>query len=128
MKKLIATLLVLCSFSVSAEWVLVKSNAENDKTFFDPKTIGIYEKYRKVWVLVNFATPTQLGADNAMSKSTYYKFDCKDSRYAVVAELFSSEPGGGGKVLKNVSESEDKWMSASKGSTLHSALELVCAK
>ena len=128
MKKLIPLLGLLASLSASAEWVYVTSNAEKDKTFFNPKTIGVYENYRKAWVLVNFAKPQPVETLSASSKSTYYKFDCAGSRFAVIAELTTSELGGEGKILKKVSASEDVWTTAMNNDPLKPAMEAVCSK
>ena len=128
MKKTIAAVIALCCFSASAEWVYIKNNVEGDKTFFDPKTIGIYETYRKAWVLINFAKPEKLGSDLAMSKSVYYKFDCKDTRLSVIAELTSAEPGGSGKLIKNVSFTDDTWVKPIKDEVMSKTLEQVCAR
>jgi hypothetical protein len=128
MKKILFAAMALCCFSASAEWVHVKNNSEGDKTFFDPKTIGIYETHRKAWVLVNFSKPEKSGSEPALSKSIYYKFDCKDARISVIAELTSSEPGGAGKQIKNVSFTEDVWVKPTKDEVMHKTLEQVCAR
>ncbi len=128
MKKIISLLMLLSTLTVHAEWIYVTSNSDKDKIFFDPKTIGVYENYRKAWVLVNFAKPQTVGADSASSKSTYYKFDCNGKRFSVVAELTTSEMGGEGKILTKVSASEDVWVTATKEDSLKVAMESVCSK
>ena len=128
MKKIISLLMLLSTLTVHAEWIYVTSNSDKDKIFFDPKTIGVYENYRKAWVLVNFAKPQPVETLSASSKSTYYKFDCAGSRFAVIAELTTSELGGEGKILKKVSASEDVWTTAISNDPLKAAMEAVCSK
>ena len=99
-----------------------------DAVFYDPKTIGVYENYRKVWLLFNFAKPLDVGSEQGQSKTGYYKVDCKSQKYSMVAELISSQPGGEGKILQRTQVEEDKWSSYANDDVWKSVTDAVCTR
>ena len=119
--------LIFC-FSAQAQWIQVVKNSDKDAFFYDPSTLGIYENYRKVWTLVNYGQAMPKGTEKIMSKSSYYKFDCQASRYAVVAEISTSEPGGAGKIVDRVQASEDKWIDLSSNENLLAVSKAACSR
>lgn len=128
MKKILCLFVGMFAIVAHAEWIQVVKTSAKDTYFFDPSTLGIYENYRKVWTLVNFGKAQKFGTEDAMSKSGYYKFDCQGARYAVVAEISTSEPGGAGKIVDRVQSSEDKWLALAGQENLLAVSKAACSR
>ena len=69
MKRIGIVWLIFFACSASAEWIQVAVKSTKDSIFYDPKTIGVYENYRKVWLLFNFAKPLDVGSEQGQSKT-----------------------------------------------------------
>ena len=128
MKRIGIVWLIFFACSASAEWIQVAVKSTKDSIFYDPKTIGVYENYRKVWLLFNFAKPLDVGSEQGQSKTGYYKVDCKSQKYSMVAELISSQPGGEVKILQRTQVEEDKWSSYANDDVWKSVTDAVCTR
>ena len=60
MKKLLATLLILCAGPVWAEWVDYGKSEDGDRHYFDPSTIKGRDT-KRVWTRVEAATKPPSG-------------------------------------------------------------------
>ena len=128
MKRFGFVFLACLSWAAHAEWIQVPVKSTKDAVFYDPKTIGVYENYRKVWLLFNFAKPLSVGSEQGLSKSGYYKVDCKSQKYSMVAEIISSQPGGEGKILQRTQIEEDKWAHYGNDETWKVVADNVCTR
>ena len=80
MKKLLATLLILCAWPVWAEWVEYGKSEDGDRYYFDPSTIKGRDT-KRVWTRVESATKTPSGW---LSARALEEWDCPNERKRIL--------------------------------------------
>lgn len=104
MKKLVATLLILCVGPVWAEWVLYNSSIDGDAQFFyDPTTVK-GGNIKKAWTKTELKKPLKGPQGNAFSLRTYDEFDCVNERMRTLSFEAFSERNFAGQTLYRSSE------------------------
>jgi hypothetical protein len=122
MKKLLATLLILCAGPVWAEWVLYGVSGSS-KHFIDPSTIR-GTTLKKAWGKVEYETPDEL--DGRLSVRRLIEFDCSDEKLRLLQ--FTAFDGSNltGRVVKTMRFRDPEWVYAAPGTIAASGIEIVC--
>lgn len=123
MKKLLATLLILCAGPVWAEWVLY-GDTGSTKHFFDPSTIR-GTTLKKAWTKMEYKTP---GKDDWLSVRRLIEFDCSDEKLRHLQISVFDGPNLTGRVLETMTLRNPEWVYAAPGTTNASVIKIVCGK
>jgi hypothetical protein len=122
MKKLLATLLILCAGPVWAEWVEYGKSEDGDRYYFDPSTIKGRDT-KRVWTRVESATKTPGGW---LSARGLEEWDCPNERRRILQlETF---------LQSNLRQSKDThsgpfdWLYISPGTFGKNLFNKVCGK
>jgi hypothetical protein len=124
MKKLFLVCLMLLAGSVWAEWIKA-DESEEAQFFYDPSTIRIEGKMRRVWRLQNLK---QRGQYSEMSRRMRMEYDCMNERSRILADSFHSEPMAGGKTLHSDDTDDIIWREIPPGTIAAVMLQIVCSK
>jgi hypothetical protein len=122
MKKLLATLLILCAGPVWAEWFEF-GDSGSSKHFIDPSTIR-GTTLKKAWGKVEYETPDEL--DGRLSVRRLIEFDCSDEKLRLLQ--FTAFDGSNltGRVVKTMRFRDPEWVYAAPGTIAASGIEIVC--
>ena len=121
MKKLLATLLILCAGPVWAEWFEF-GDSGSSKHFIDPSTIR-GTTLKKAWTKTEFETPDK---DGWLSMRRLIEFDCSDEKLRLLQ--FTAFDGSNltGRVVKTMRFRDPEWVYAAPGTIAASGIEIVC--
>jgi hypothetical protein len=104
MKKLLATLLILCAGPVWAEWVLYGVSGSS-KHFIDPSTIR-GTTLKKAWTKTEFETPDK---DGWLSMRRLIEFDCSDEKLRTLQFDAFDGPNLTGRILETMTFRDNEW-------------------
>lgn len=124
MKKLLATLLILCAGPVWAEWVLIAANNDGDRIFYDPLTIR-GQTIKRTWTKWELKTINDLGM---RSGRLLVEIDCPNERSRNLQHTTFDEPGLNGKVVNQQTISSPQWEYVEPGSVFATVFKTVCGK
>lgn len=123
MKKLLVTLLILCTGPVWAGWVLYEDSGSS-KHFIDPSTIR-GTTLKKVWKKTEFETP---GNDGWRSFRSFYEIDCSDKKSRLLQLSAFDGPNLTGRVLETYTYRDSEWVYAAPETIMATSIEIVCRK
>ena len=121
MKKLLATLLILCAGPVWAEWFQY-GDSGSSKYFIDPSTIR-GTTLEKAWTKVENETPDE---DGWLSVRRLIEFDCSDEKERLLQFSAFDGPNLTGRVLEAHTYRDSEWVYAAPGTIAASGIEIVC--
>jgi hypothetical protein len=105
MKKLLATLLILCAGPVWAEWVQYSVNDQGEKFFFDPSTIR-GKTIKKVWMKQELLSKNEFGW---LSYRALNEVDCANERVRSLGATGFSKPKLSGDAVHNFTFPDPSW-------------------
>jgi len=103
MKKLVATLLILCAGPIWAEWVLTSVHHDGGQIFYDPTTVK-GGNIKKAWTKTELKKPIKGPKGDALSFRVYHEFDCVNDRIRTLSFEAFSERNLAGQVIERSSE------------------------
>ena len=119
-------LLVLVCSTAHADWIRAGSD-DMASIYVDPVTRQRKASLVKMWVLVDYQKPRQLGSGSVGSKESHKEFDCKTAQQrALYTATFSGRKGDG--KLVDVSTMIEKWMPIIPGSLEAEELKYACQR
>ena len=125
MKKLLATLLILCAGPVWAEWVLYDNSSDgNAQFFYNPSTVKGGD-IKRAWHKIELKKPAKGSEGNALSFRYYTEFDCVDEKIRALQFEAFSETNLAGKTLSKLSE-KTNWEYVPPNTGLETLLNKVC--
>lgn len=102
--RLLPILLMLLSFSASAEWLLFSKADNGDKHYVDLSKMQTNKHLVSIFSLVNLS---QTSSDGLSSNQTHEEFDCSKERVRTLSSTGHSEHFARGDVLHNQSTPSD---------------------
>lgn len=124
MKKLLATLLILCAGPVWAEWVMVMEWQDGGSHFYDPSTIR-GQNIKRVWTRVEISTKNNSGW---RSTRVLVEIDCPDERYKNLQFTAYDEPGLKGRLVDQRTFSSPEWVYVEPETAFSAIFKIVCRK
>ncbi|RPH78357.1 MAG: hypothetical protein EHM80_10435 [Nitrospiraceae bacterium] len=102
---LLATLLMLSSEPVCAEWVLTSGDDEAGlKVYVDPATIRRNGNLAKMWQLYDYKTVQTVAGDSLLSMKRFNEYDCTEARTRTLGYTWFSGNMGNGNVVYSTME------------------------
>ena len=127
MKKLLATLLILCAGPVWAEWVLYENSIDGDAQFFyDPSTVK-GGNINRAWDKTELKKPAKGSQGYALSFRAYNEFDCVNEKVRTLQFEAFSETNLAGKTLSRFSEPSN-WEYVAPRTIQKTLFNKVCGK
>ncbi len=114
------------SISLSQDWEIYATGANNENLYFDKTTFRIIEGYRYIWILVDYQkTIGQLKGKNVLSSKSYIKVDCASLGSKTLQSHYYSLPMGKDLIGSN-SNPKDNWHFSPPGSPNHHLISIMC--
>ena len=127
MKKLLATLLILCAGPVWAEWVEYAKTEAGNRHYFDPSTVK-GGNIKRAWDKTEFKEPVKGPQGNANSFRTYYEYDCVNEKVKILQLEAFSETNLAGKSLLYRSSEPRNWEYVPPRTIQKTLFDKVCGR
>ena len=120
MKKLLATLLILCTGPVWAGWVHYAESIKDNQYFYHPSSIK-GKTVKKVWT-----KDEVLSADLGFrSRRALWEIDCKDEKIRVLSFHKYSEPNLEGEITETLNE-PSSWSYVPPDTIIKKLFDITC--
>ena len=125
---LLATLLLLSSGPVYAEWELASGDDSAKLTVYvDRDTIRRNGNLVKMWQLYDYKTVQTVAGDSLLSIQRHNEYDCTGERTRMLAYTWFSSNMGRGRVVYKTAE-EQPWAPVVSRSIDHTLWKVACSK
>ena len=125
---LLTMLLLLSSTLVYAEWMVATGNDQTGITLYlDPDTLYRKGDLVKVWQLMDYKTPQNVGGDSYLSTKLQRQFDCVEPRTRILTITNFSANMGRGDVI-HTGLNETRWEPVAPDSVNQVLWEVACKK
>ena len=122
MKKIIAVVCLLASFSAMAEWVLVSENEYGTGLFVDPN-IKKNANLRMFWHIQNLKQADRQGD---MSYRGVWQYDCVEKKQRNMQVAAYTKPMAGGDKTEEVYKPTD-WVVIGQDNSSQALLKFICS-
>lgn len=125
MKKLLATLLILCAGPLRAEWIHFANDTDGVKHFYDPSTIQGGSK-KRVWTRVDKKHKDKYGWHSARA---FEEYDCLNKKQKHLQIEAFTGPSLTGEILETFREKDiPEAEYVAPGTVGHILLNILCTK
>jgi hypothetical protein len=122
MKKILAAICLLCSFSANAEWVLVSKNEFGTSLYVDPN-IKINGNLRMFWHIQDLSKADSQGD---MSYRGVWQYDCVEKKQRNMQVAAYTKPMAGGEKTEEVYKPTD-WVVIGQDNSSQALLKFICS-
>ena len=122
MKKILAVICLVCSFSANAEWVLVSKNEFGTSLYVDPN-IKITGNLRMFWHIQDLPKPDTQGD---MSYRGVWQYDCVEKKQRNMQVAAYTKPMAGGTKTEEVYQPTE-WVIIGADNSSQALLKFICS-